>query len=264
VLLYGLPFVLNADGLPRAAGGLQTTASFSHHTVVHPGLSWASSVLAETVHLPTAQAYSTRMLQVETGPHFTWDQGRFDLHLPAQASRIWRGGSGHQHTTGWSPQWRWRLDEGHSLTVGLGGSRQGLDDAPAMDLTRREARVGWRLQPWAGWSLEPQWRWASERANDEAFSNRQHGWALSLGGTLSPHWRLQADVGRMRVTHRAAESWADAPRNDTRDTASLALTRHLSGAWYATLGWQRWLTRSNLGLYQQQRTQVRATLSHSF
>lgn len=264
VTLYGLPFVLNSDGLAKRDQGFKTTLSGVHVHNLRPTLAWQSNVTLDAVNYQRYQDYNLHQVSVETGPRWSSVNGQWAAYAPLGLSQTWLGGARFHRTATLTPQLRYAPNESGLGTVGVLAQSSRYRDATAMNSASQGLIASWRQTVGSSWSLEAGLRYVDENADDPAYSNQRATVSLGVRGSLPWGLRLTAETSVTKARYDATETWATEPRRDTRQVHSVSLSRDLPGGYYLSLGWQRWNTLSNLELYRTRRDQWMLQLSKVF
>lgn len=262
--LYGLPFTWSDASLPRADQGLRLAASVVHARPLGHGWQWQSNGQLELLRQQNETDRNTDFFSLDSGPHIPILEGRGDLHLVAGVSRSWQGDAGQSRSCWFSPQASLPLAAGHQARARLLTRRAWFDAAAPMNADLGALTLAWRWEPAQDWTLEAALKTARESAADPAWSHRDRGATLELSGALPARLRLEAEIGLTRARYKAAESWADAPREERRRHVQLDLSRELGGGWYAALSWESARVEANLGPYDTRREIWQAQVSRAF
>ena len=263
VMLYGLPFTMGQDSMPKSDHALHMLFSVVQNRTLGNGASWQSDASLDTVSYAVYSSYDTRQLNIDTGPHIAIAGGNGDLYLPLGVSRTSLGGNGYSATVSLAPQVSYRLALTDLLITSPSFARTTYDKASARDANAASLGLSWRHQLGEDWTFEPSLKVALEHAEDHAFANKARSAGLSVSGSLPYGVRFAAYTLATWADYREPESWADTTRKDRRRSTNLSLTKYVAGGYYATLSVQDSRTYSNLGLYSTAKRQAQLQLSKS-
>ena len=264
VTIYGLPFTMNPDSMPKSDHGLHAAFSAVRNKSLGRLGSWQSDAAVDLVKYANYGNYDTGQLSLDTGPHLVRADGRTEFYLPAGVNRTTLGGSGYSATAWFAPQASYRLGQTDLLIASASVARNVFDAAPARNATAGSLGLSWRRVLGQSWTIEPSLKLTSEHAASAAFSDLARTAGLALSGSLSHGLRLSAASAITWADYREPEAWADAPRRERRTNSSLTLAKELEGGYYASLSWLDIGTHSNLGLYSNARRQLQLQISKSF
>lgn len=264
ITLYGLPFTLSDDGLPKADQGLRVALSGVHARVLSDVLAWQSNLSLESMSYQRYAQYDTQQATLESGPRFNPGNGAWGLYVPLAVGQSWLGGNAYTRQYGLLPQLRYARGDDGLGTLGLFYQQTDYLRASVMSSQSASVYLAWRQTLAGHWSLEGSLRHVNEQAEDAAYTNQRNSVGLALRGSLLGQWRLNAELNLTQARYVAAEFWADSPRRDLRLVEQLSVSRDLAGGYYLSLAWQSWQTRSNLELYRSRRDQVQLQLSKVF
>ena len=264
VTLYGLPFTMSSDGMPKRDHALHASFSAVRNEALSNRVSWQSDAALDLLKYRTYGAYDTDQLSIDSGPHLALSGGRSEFYLPLGVARATLGGSGYSTSGFFAPQFSVRVAATDLLVASAAFARNRYDNAPARNSSTDSVGLAWQHVLGSKWTLGPSLRLADERAASPAFSNLARTVSLSLSGSLPHGLRLTAAAAATWGDYREPEAWADAARRERRRNLSLSLVKELNGGYYASLSWLDMNTRSNLELYSNARTQVQLQLSKSF
>ena len=261
---YGLPFTLAPESMPKSDGALRGTFSVVHAKPLSGVWSWQSNANLDMVRHHAYRQYDTDQVILDTGPHLAVLDGQADFYLLIGLARALLGGAGYTLSRTVSPQLSYMIGQSDLAMLSVPLARKTYDNAPAMNSTAYALAPSWRHILPGAWTLEPSLRYGVENAADDAFSNKVATVGLALRGSLADIWRLNVEANYSRARYRAAESWADSPRQDSRINYQLALSRNMERGYYLTLSLLRMRIVSNLALYASERTQMQVQLSKGF
>ncbi|MBI3524596.1 MAG: DUF560 domain-containing protein [Betaproteobacteria bacterium] len=264
VLLYGLPFTMSQDSMPKSDQAIQAAFSLVHNRSLNQLTSWQTVAALDAVSYMTYHGFDTSQLSIDSGPHFMTAGGKTDLYLPLGLSRTTLGGIGYVAATYFTPQTSYLLSYTDLLVTSIAVVRSRYAAAPARDSTASGLGVAWRHVMGNRWTIEPALKFTSERAQTRVFDNLARSASLSVSGSLPYGLRFAAANIYTWADFKEAEAWAEAPRKDRRINSSLSLSKAINGGYYATLSWLESSIHSNLGLYSTARRQIQLQLSKSF
>lgn len=264
VTLYGLPFTLAENGMPKSDQGARVILSGVHAKALTEVLAWQTALSFETLNYRRYHQYDTQQINLESGPRLDSADGNWGLYLPVAVGQSWLGGNPYSRQYGVLPQLRRIWGERGLGTAGVFYQQTDYLNAPAMSSHSASLYFAWRQNLSKQWSLEASARHVDESAQDEAYANRRNSVGLMLKGSLLGQWRLSAESNLTQAKYLAAEFWAERARRDLRLVQQLAISRDLAGGYYFALSWVAWHTRSNLDLYRSHREQLQIQLSKAF
>src|SRR5450830_23633 len=264
VELFGLPFTMNADGLPRASNAALANLSLVHNAPLQADLLWQSNVNGASTHYSRTHAMNLGSVALDTGPRWALTAQGDVLYVPVGYSRTDLGGQNYIDTTTLTPQWSRQFGLGDQGLASLTLSRNRNPQSDGRSSTLRTVAFGWRHLVGGRWALESSLRQGEEDARDSAFSNRQRGASLALSGSPAEGWRLGTNLAWSQYRYRDAEAWASAPRHDLRFSAGWQIARAIPGGFYLSVSSSLTRTQSNLALYSSLRRQTQALISKTF
>lgn len=268
ILLFGLPFTLAEDGLPKSDRAWHLAANAVHAKPLarweSAALIWQTNLGLDALQYQTWHQYDAQQMLFDTGPHLRLLQDRLDLYLPLGGNRTYMNSQPYTLSRSFTPQVTYAVGQQDLALLALPLSRKSYDQASALDISSYGLALGWRHLWSSGWTLEPMLRFARDNARDDAYGNRAWTAQISLRGSLPAGLRLRAESSYGRARYLAAEFWADVPRDDSKISHLLSVSRDLPGGYYLSLTWQRSRTLSNLALYTSERDQIQVQLNKAF
>nr|WP_315230410.1 surface lipoprotein assembly modifier [uncultured Albidiferax sp.] len=263
ITVYGLPFTLDTGSMPQADQGSRAAIAALQVHPLRDAFEWRSSANLESTHYDHFSRYNTQQASVETGPGLHYSD-RLVFNLPLVAGLTWLGSAVYTDFKGLSPQLRYSSGALGTGTLSAQLLRTRYADAPWMSSSSTSLTAAWRNNFAAQWSAEASLQRTLERANDASFSNQRSSATLGVQGTLFNLLRVAAETSLTSARYSAAESWASAPRSDTRRNVSASISKDLPGGYYLALSWSRSTIGSNLEIYSTQRRQTQIQLSKTF
>jgi len=263
VMLYGLPFTMSQDSLPKSDRALHAVFSAVHNRSLNNHASWQSDAALDVVSYMTYHAFNTSQLIVDSGPHLVAGD-KTEFYLPFGLSRTTLGGIGYMSSAYFTPQASYLLSQADLLVYSASVVRSRYAAAAARDSTAGGLGMAWRHVLGNRWTIEPALKFTSERAQAHAFDNIARSASLSVSGSLPYGLRFAAATTYTWADFKEAETWAATPRRDRRINSSLALSKEMDGGYYANLSWLESSIHSNLGLYSTARRQLQMQISKSF
>ena len=264
IKLYGLPFTMSQDGMPKSDRALHPSLSAVRNHALDNDSSWQTDATIDVVSYTTYSRYSTGLFGIDTGPHMEMAGGKGDFYFPVGVSRVTLGSSGYSAAAFLAPQASFRLGHSDLLIFSPSIVRTTFDASPAMNSDAGVLGLSWRHLASDRWTIEPSLKFSSEHADDNAFSNSARSAGLSVSGSLPYGLRFASVNLYTWADYRAMEAWADASRKDKRRSNSLSMTKDLAGGYYLTLSLNDTRSDSNLGLYSTARRQLQLQTSKSF
>ena len=264
VELFGLPFTMNADGLPRASNAAQASLNLVHNAALQPDLLWQSNLNGASTRYSRNHAMDLGSVALDTGPRWAMNAQGDVLYVPVGYSRVDLDGQNYIDSRTVTPQWSRQFSPADQGLASLTLARNRHPQSDGRSSVARSLAWGWRHLLGGRWALEAGLRQGAEEARDSAFSNRQKGVSLALSGSPAEGWRLGANLAWTQYRYRDAEAWASAPRHDLRLQAGWQIARAIPGGYYLSVSGSLTRVQSNLALYTSLRRQTQAQISKSF
>lgn len=264
ITLFGLPFTMSPDSMPKSDRALHGTLSVVNVRPVGDRIAWQTDGVVDVLRYDSLSRFDTKQAYVDTGPHLTLGKGETDMYLPVAFSYITLGGLAYSKSLAFSPQITQQATESDRLVYSANISRRVYTGAADRDMSARQVGIVWRHTLANKWTVEPSLSWGGESARNDVFSNVTRSVGLALRGSPVPGLRFSAETSYGLAHYRGTESWADTPRRDRRFGYNLSLSKELGDGYYLGLSLSNQDTSSNLGLYATERKQMQAQLSKSF
>ncbi|MDD0815964.1 porin family protein [Curvibacter sp. HBC28] len=264
VELFGLPFTLNADGLPRASPAGLANLSVVHNATLQTDWLWQSNLNGALTRYSRNHAMDLGNVALDTGPRWALPGQGNSIYVPVGYSRTELDGQHYVDASTITPQWVRQLGLSDQALVSVMLARSRYPQNDARSAVGRSASLGWRHLIAGRWTLEGSVRQGQEDARDSAYSHQLRGVTLGLSGSPAEGWRVGGQLGWAQYRYRDAEVWASAARRDVRVNAGWQLARAFPGGYYLSLSGTLARTQSNLALYSSLRRQTQATVSKTF
>lgn len=254
--LFGLDFQLDPSGLPVRAHGVAAELQLSRTFQVSPQWQSALRLSMDSVGYAGQSPYNQQSLSVEWTSAWSLGSGLGGLRFPLGAYSLRRGNDAYQNATWMGVQWH--VSAGNDeLSAGVQWQRRAQLQTRPMSADQWLGSVAW-LHPLGNeLALQITGRLGRDSAQDVVFSNRQVGLSTHLSWQLARRWSAKAEYSVQQLRYDAAEAWATDARSERISNVGVQLiwVPQTGPQWTLAVVKQR--NRSNVALYDNQRTQLK-------
>lgn len=255
VNIFGLPFILNKESMPKSDHAKQINLSSQYYHASSSRVAWQLDTQLEFTRYNQYSNQDVDFLYLQGGPHFIFKNGNLDFYSPLSIIQFNLGHNTFYKSLIYNPQVRLIHDENNVSNLDLQIIKREFNNSNTLDFNGKSLSYGINHFFNKSISINPAVKVGYEQAHDSSFSNNQNGLSLGVNIIATEDIRITLETNYLWVKYEDAEFTANESRKETRVNNSLSISKHLFSTHYLNANWQYQRHHSNIDIYDLQRNQ---------